>query len=249
MQISEYYDSMTPDEWKPILGPDLNYHFGFYRRGMSFEDGLSFATRRLRPFFSSGRRVLDLGCGWGGPARDLAKDSYDVLCITNSRVQYRYCQSLHLPTELMDIEREDIRCVGCFDTALMIESLDHVFEKEKLLYELSCITNRLIFITNCTSLNIDGPRVAFGGTMCMTSIATLLRMLEKTGWRVHVSADIRKYSMPTFIHWKARIEAAYPTGMKPALRLLHSLCEKALEDTCSFEKQTPLLMVCAEVIR
>lgn len=189
MQITEYYDSMTPDEWNPILGPNLNYHFGFYRPGMSFDEGLSFATRRLVPFFGSGRRVLDVGCGWGGPARDLAKDGYDVLCVTNSDMQYRYCRYLHMRSELLDVEREGIRHLGSFDTAFMME----------------------------------------------------------TGWRVRFAADLRKYSMPTFVHWKTRIEAARPTGLKPALALLYSLCERALEDTYSFEKRFPLLMVCAEL--
>lgn len=247
MQITEYYDSMTPDEWNPILGPNLNYHFGFYRPGMSFDEGLSFATRRLVPFFGSGRRVLDVGCGWGGPARDLAKDGYDVLCVTNSDMQYRYCRHLHMRSELLDVEREGIRHLGSFDTAFMMESLDHVFEKEKLLYELRFVTNRLVFVTNCDSLAINHPAVVFGDTMCMTSVAMLLRTLEKTGWRVRFAADLRKYSMPTFVHWKTRIEAARPTGLKPALALLYSLCERALEDTYSFEKRFPLLMVCAEL--
>ena len=84
MTTVEYYDSMTPEEWKPILGSSLNFHFGFYHHAMSFEEGLESATHNLLPHLTSGGRVLDLGCGWGGPATQLLKCGYGDECVTNS---------------------------------------------------------------------------------------------------------------------------------------------------------------------
>ena len=245
MQISEYYDGMTPDEWKPVLGDRLNYHFGFYRLGISFEQGLRLATRRLLPFFA-GERVLDVGCGWGGPAFDMAQSGYDVVCVTNSRSQYDYCKSIGLNASLLDIEHDDLRALGCFDTVVMMESLDHVFDKSPLLHKLIRITNRLVIVTNCHGFGIEAPLTTFGNTMCMVSTNMLLQMVAKAGWRVLSATDVRKYSMPTFRHWKTRIEAAYPTNRKPPVALLHSLCEIALQDMAGFQEAFPLLVVCAE---
>jgi cyclopropane fatty-acyl-phospholipid synthase-like methyltransferase len=245
VQVSEYYDGMTPDEWKPVLGERLNYHFGFYRLGISFEQGLRLATRRLLPFFA-GERVLDVGCGWGGPAIDMAQSGYKVVCATNSTSQYEYCKSLGLNTSLLDIEYDDLGAIGCFDTVVMMESLDHVFDKPALLHKLIRITNRLVIVTNCCGFGIKAPLSTFGNTMCMVSTNLLLRMLETAGWRVLSATDVRKYSMPTFLHWKARIEAAYPAKRKPPVELLHGLCEIALQDMAGFEEGFPLMAICAE---
>ena len=247
MQTSEYYDSMTPDEWKPVLGDHLNYHFGYYLQGMSFEEGMQLATRRLLPFLS-GPHVLDLGCGWGGPALEIAGNGYDVVCVTNSKLQYEYCKSLEFKARLLDVERDEIGRLGCFDSVFMMESLDHVFDKPALLAKLVGITPRLVFVTNCSSVDLDTPLVTFGNTMCMTSVALLFRMLKQAGWQVRFAADLRRQSMPTFSFWKTRIEAAYPALRKPPVRLLHSLCEVALEDPTAFEEAFPLLMVCADPI-
>jgi cyclopropane fatty-acyl-phospholipid synthase-like methyltransferase len=237
---------MTPEEWKPVLGEHLNFHFGFYRQGISFEQGLQLATRRLLPFFSRGRRVLDVGCGWGGPALDLVESGYDVACVTNSILQYEYCKSLTLSVSYLDVEQDDLGHLGFFDTVLMMESLDHILDKPAFLFKLTGITDRLVLVTNCCTFAVEAPLTTFGDTMYMTSTAFLLQTLDQTGWRVCSASDVRKYSMPTFTHWKTRIEAAYPTRRKPPLQLLHSLCEIALQDSVGFEEAFPLLVVCAQ---
>ena len=229
-----------------MLGEHLNFHFGFYRQGTSFEQGLQLATRRLLPFFDKGRRVLDVGCGWGGPAMDLVQSGYDVACVTNSILQYEYCKSLTLTASYLDVEKDNLGHLGFFDTVFMMESLDHVFDKPALLSKLTTITDRLVFVTNCCIFAVEAPLTTFGNTMCMTSTEVLFQTLKKTGWRVRCASDVRKYSMPTFNYWKTRIEAAYPTMRKPPLQLLHSLCEIALQDSVGFEEAFPLLMVCAE---
>jgi SAM-dependent methyltransferase len=249
MRAPDYYDNMTPEEWKPILGDDLHYHFGFYEDGMSFEVGLRYAVRRLFPLLDTGPRVLDIGCGWGGPARELAASGYDVSCVTNSKRQLGYCRSLGLRTELLDVEQDGLDGLGCFDSVFMMESLEHIFDKKRLLHTLAGVADRLVLVTNCNALAVHTPLAAFGDTCLMMSVTRLLETLDAAGWCVRQSSDVRARSMPTIGYWKARIQAAYPTGMKAAVKMLQGLCDDALDNRERFETNFPLLTVCADRVR
>jgi cyclopropane fatty-acyl-phospholipid synthase-like methyltransferase len=249
MRAPDYYDNMTPEEWRPILGDDLHYHFGFYEDGMTFEDGLRWAVRRLLPFLDNGPRVLDIGCGWGGPARELVASGYDVCCVTNSERQHGYCRLLGLRAELLDVEQNDLDDLGRVDSLFMMESLEHIFDKKRLLHTLTGVADRLVLVTNCHTFAVREPLVAFGNTCLMLSVTTLLETLEAAGWHVRHAANVRAHSMPTLGHWKARIDATYPTGMKAAVKMLLGLCDDALENREHFEASFPLLAVAADRIR
>jgi cyclopropane fatty-acyl-phospholipid synthase-like methyltransferase len=246
MRTPESSDNMTPEEWKPILGDDLHYHFGYFEKGMTLDEGVRFAVERLLPFLGRGPRVLDLGCGWGGPGRILQGRGFDVVGVTNSRHQHAYCVSVGLRTEWLDVERDDLAALGHFDSVFMMESLEHVFDKKRLLEQSALLSDRLVCITNCHALADGEPLTAFGDTLSLRSMSTLLGMLEDAGWLVRHAADVRDRSMPTFEHWKARIESTYPSGMKPAVRMLYGLCADALNNRQQFETGFPLLMVAAD---
>src|ERR1700739_3847744 len=60
--------------WKRILDEEMHFHLGhFPLRDTSFEDSMRLAVRRLAAGVPLMRpvRVLDIGCGWGGPAFEL----------------------------------------------------------------------------------------------------------------------------------------------------------------------------------
>jgi hypothetical protein len=105
----------------------------------------------------------------------------------------------------------------------MMESLEHIFDKPTLLRRLKAITRRLVFVSNCNAFAINQPILAFGDTGPMTSVPVLLGMLEREGWRVRHSADVRSQSMETLVHWKQRIDAIYLSARVQAGQLVEKL--------------------------
>jgi cyclopropane fatty-acyl-phospholipid synthase-like methyltransferase len=246
MTVSQYYDDMAPDEWAPILGLRLNFHFGYYTNSMTFEEGLETATEKLIPHLAVGRHILDLGCGWGGPALRLREQGFDVECATNSTRQTDYCVSLGLKTYLLDAESYNIESLGCFDSVLMLESLEHICDKQRLLFRLTRIADRLVLVSNCLSITAISPAQAFADTMTMVSSSRLLDMIEDAGWRIQTADDYRHASLPTLAHWRFRIESAYPRIRKLPIQVLYELCRVGLQDSNSFERDFPLMFIVAD---
>jgi SAM-dependent methyltransferase len=246
MRPDEYFDLMTAEEWRPILGDDLHFHFGYFEDGMSLEEGVRHAVRRLTPYLDAGPGVLDIGCGWGGPARELAESGYRVHGVTNSLNQHAYCRSLGLQADLIDVEHADLVELGRFDQVFMMESLDHIFDKPRLLASLTRMTDVLVLVTTCNVFAAPGPIETFGGTCQAMSPAATIRTIEEAGWTVREAIDVRGPSMPTFGCWKARIDANGASQMKAPIRMLDTLCRAALDDLGLFERSFPLLVVSAE---
>ncbi len=249
MRTVEYFDLMTAEEWRPILGDNLHFHFGYFEPGMSLEAGMRQAVRRLTPYLDAGPTLLDIGCGWGGPARELASCGYRVHGVTNSRNQHAYCRALGLQANLLDVEDADLGALGRFDQVFMMESLDHIFDKPRLLGSLTGISDVLVLVTTCNVFAAREPIETFGGTCLAMSPAATIQAIEEAGWTVREATDVRGPSMPTFGCWKARIDANCALEMKPPIRMLDTLCRAALEDLDLFERSFPLLAVAAERTR
>ena len=130
--VERHYD-LSPTVWRPILGKDMNYHFGYFKDvdDRDYEKGLRATVAKLAAHIPKGSRVLDMGCGWGGPARQLMKEfGCKVQGITNSSVQAKYSQ-LRNPVKVLDVEKKEIN--GTFDVLWLLESFEHILDKKKLL--------------------------------------------------------------------------------------------------------------------
>ena len=86
MNVHELYDDTSPEIWKKVIGEDLHYHVGWGEGDILYN-----AVKHLYQFIDKESKVLDCGCGWGGPAKAIKRDLHcDVTAITNSPVQYDY---------------------------------------------------------------------------------------------------------------------------------------------------------------
>ena len=71
----KYYEDTPISIWEKVFDSDLNYCFG---------DAIS----RNPEIFKKVKTVLDVGCGWGGPARKLIREfGCNIEGVTNSQPQ------------------------------------------------------------------------------------------------------------------------------------------------------------------
>lgn len=212
--VGTFYDGAI-DLWRKVLGPDLHYHFGIFDNPQATPDAEAMQTAQRRavtdlyPLLPRGRRIYDVGCGWGGPMSMWIRDlGCPTLGLTISRDQYRHVAGLGLPVRLGNAE--ETLPPGFFDCAVLLESLCHMRDKEGLLRSLRAFSQRLVMRVNCQ--DAAPPGVTFAGTMHMISSAELRRLLERTGWIIRHWKDRRPETLPNFHGWSAALRPIPPTG-------------------------------------
>ncbi|OAN64905.1 hypothetical protein A6A05_18875 [Magnetospirillum moscoviense] len=212
--VGAFYDGSI-DLWRRVLGPDLHYHFGIFDDPQAKPDSeaMQVAQRRavteLYPLLPQGKRIYDVGCGWGGPMSMWVRDlGCPTLGLTVSRDQYRHIGSLGLPVRLGNAE--ETLPPGFFDCAVLLESLCHMRDKERLLRGLRAFSYRLVMRVHCQ--DAAPPGVVFGGTMHMISSGDLRQLLERTGWTIRHWQNRRFDTLPNFQGWSNALRSVPPTG-------------------------------------
>lgn len=137
---TQLYDGAPLDDWIELLGPhDLHYHFALAGVNDPFANSIS----EILPHLTG--HVLDLGCGFGGPARMIQAAGHDVTCVSHSQVQLDYIQSRQATNTLL----ADLNAPPAWpdaNTALMVESFCHIRQQSTLLASLT--TERLVMIAH-----------------------------------------------------------------------------------------------------
>jgi cyclopropane-fatty-acyl-phospholipid synthase len=123
-----HYDTGN-DLFELMLDPNMIYSCGYWQRAQTLEaaqrDKLELICRKLQ--LEPGMRVLDIGCGWGGLARYVArKFGVEVVGITVSKEQIELGKRLSegLPVEFRytDYREVDER----FDRVVSVGMFEHV---------------------------------------------------------------------------------------------------------------------------
>lgn len=137
--ILELYESTPISTWKKILDPGLNYHFG---------DVLANNINILK----SATSIIDVGCGWGGPAKSLQEEhNLNIEALTNSINQYRYIKSTsNLPVYFKDAK--NFKPNKDYDMAIFIQSLTHM--RDSALKNISNFANKILINDFVTLENI-----------------------------------------------------------------------------------------------
>jgi hypothetical protein len=233
--------------WKQIIGEELHYHFGHYPLGNEdFQTGLRRAVRDHLEFIPVGGRVLDAGCGWGGPAKLLTQEhGCSVQCVTISSGQAKYVRQLGLNVWQRDLETSPLE--GEYDVALMHEVLSHIHDKQGVLLKLRPRARRLVITVNCCADDYTGDRTRFGGSMKICSVSELRQYVTAAGWKIRHMRERRRESMPTFRYWLENITRVYGhRSATPHIELLRQLSQKALADPDSFCRNRPLVDLIAD---
>jgi len=106
-----FYTDNPLEVWQTVLGPSMHYHVGGDQ-----------AVRDLYPYIDNNSSILDIGCGWGGPARLLANEKHcECHGVTNSKQQYdNYPYTVSLSNANYYTPDDN------YDTTIFIESLCHL---------------------------------------------------------------------------------------------------------------------------
>ena len=262
--VSDLYDC-DPAAMKAVLGPDLHYHFGLWPSvggrppsilpaaaaallpdpgpsDRDFDLAMRRAVEELYPFIPRGSRLYDLGCGWGGPLAMWIRDlGCRALGVTNSAEQYRYVAGLGLPVRLGGAEHTIPP--GEFDCVVMLESLDHVFDKARVLRALRPFCSRLVLRMSCQDAVPESTN--FDGTMPMIPSHQLRAELEGAGWRIRHWKDRRLETLPTVAVWHRRCQAV-AVGRDHHVDVLREWCEKTMRSPNVWGRSNPLIETVAE---
>jgi len=131
--VSHHYD-LSRELYELFLDKDLQYSCAYF---LSPEDSLETAQENKKRHIAAklrlqpGQRVLDIGCGWGGLALDIARRAdVEVLGVTLSEEQHRLATEDAGGRGLADRVRFELRdyreVQGRFDRIVSVGMFEHV---------------------------------------------------------------------------------------------------------------------------
>jgi len=124
----KHYDTGN-DLFESFLDPNMQYSCGYWRTAKDLNqaqfDKMELIAKKL--MLKPGMRVLDVGCGWGGLAKHLAKNyGVKVVGITISKEGARYAQDVCAGLKV-DIRLQDYRDLDeKFDRIVSVGMFEHV---------------------------------------------------------------------------------------------------------------------------
>ncbi|MGY2876297.1 27-O-demethylrifamycin SV methyltransferase [Marmoricola sp. URHA0025 HA25] len=241
------------DAWRLIMGEE--FHYGYFSTPQT---PLDVATGALtgqmldRARIAPGDRVLDVGCGTGRQACDLAdKHGADVLGITTSDSGVDAARALAAERGLSGarFENRDGTDNGLpaasFDVTWVLESSHLMRDRAALLAECARVLapgGRIVLCDiirrrEIPFLEVRDRREQFAtlraafGDAHMHPLDSYTSTLEQLGLTVTDSTDITTETLPTFAAWRANAERHEPT-------LLDLIGSEAVDD---FVRSTHIL--------
>ncbi|MGD8868248.1 MAG: cyclopropane fatty acyl phospholipid synthase [Gemmatimonadales bacterium] len=224
-EIGRRHYDIGNDLYERMLDERMIYSCGYWKDAATLDEAqeakLDLVCRKLG--LTSGMRVLDIGCGWGGTAR-FAAERYgvEVMGITVSKEQASHAEELcrGLPVEIRLQDYRDLE--GLYDRVLSLGMIEHVGYKNYRTYLEAvrrCLGDDGLFLVqtiggnaSVTRTNAWTERYIFPNSMLpsaqqITEAAEGLFVLED--WH-SFGADYDK----TLLSWHRNFEAAWPALRK-----------------------------------
>ncbi|MEU2286029.1 class I SAM-dependent methyltransferase [Streptomyces sp. NPDC013178] len=233
--ISHHYD-VGNDFYELVLGPSMVYSCAYWESpDGTLEDAqrdkLELVCRKLA--LTPGRRLLDVGCGWGSMAIHAAREhGVSVVGITLSQEQAAYARKRVADaglTDKVEIRVQDYRDVtdGPYDAISSIGMAEHVgaaryLEYANALYGLLKPGGRLLNHQIArrpqrdeTDYRVDEFIDAYvfpDGELA--PVGSTVTQLERAGFEVRDVESIREHYALTLRRWVARLEADWARAVQ-----------------------------------
>ena len=233
--IAHHYDA--PDEfYRLFLGESMTYSCAYFATP---ETTLTDAQRAKYDLISrklglsSGMRLLDVGCGWGGMVIHAA-EHYGVhaVGVTLSRPQVEYARRAAAAAALdrrVEIRYQDYRDVrdGPFDAISSIGMVEHVGAAQlqryfACLYALLRPGGRLLNHGICRPQGSGGlKRSSFVGHYVfpdgeLHEVGVLAQAMQAQGFEVRDDESLREHYALTLRHWVGNLEAHWDDAVRIA---------------------------------
>ncbi|GGN93014.1 cyclopropane-fatty-acyl-phospholipid synthase [Streptomyces albiflavescens] len=232
--ISHHYD-VGNDFYEIVLGSSMVYSCAYWEDGGTLEeaqrDKLELIARKLD--LKPGRRLLDVGCGWGSMAIHAAREhGVSVVGVTLSQEQAAYARKRVADeglTDRVEIRVQDYRDVadGPYDAISSIGMAEHVgaeryLEYAEVLYKLLKPGGRLLNHQIARRPQRDESAYSVDEFIDayvfpdgeLAPIGTTVTQLERAGFEVRDVESIREHYALTLRRWVTNLEAQWARAVK-----------------------------------
>jgi len=232
--VSHHYD-VGNEFYEIVLGPAMTYscaRFGSERTDLAAAqaDKHELICRKLGLHERTGRRLLDVGCGWGSLAMHAAQHHQaKVVGITISkeqaeRAQERVCEAGL--TDLVDIRLQDYRELGGerFDAISSVGMFEHVGSERmrqyfEVLHELLVPTGRLL---NHAISSVGGSRLRGRSFVHryvfpdgeLIDVGQVVLAMEQAGFQVRDVESLREHYARTLQCWIANLQSGWDRAVE-----------------------------------
>lgn len=226
LNAQDLYDGTPIEQWKTLLAPcNWHYHFGLPGPDNLFDNSVS----EILPLLSG--HILDLGCGFGGPAGLISKAGHRVTCVTHSEAQKRFIRA-HQPERevvVQDVNQPDLPTAN---TALMMESLSHIDQASALLKHLHPRVDQIVAVCHYSrSDSFIHPL----WQMNFRSEQDLRALFRDAGWHIQTFTNrMPDKALPTAQAWLDALNQIPRNQWTPHLVYLYELAEQIQTQTQGF---------------
>jgi cyclopropane fatty-acyl-phospholipid synthase-like methyltransferase len=247
INLNQFYSQNEIEHWQQLLGKPTFYSAGDFSKTKDPREAFRNNTRNFYPFIEEKAKLLDLGCGWGGPAQLLIEEkNVDYTGVTISHSQFNYCKNeFGLNVVLNNIETMAIS--SAYDVVFMMESMEHIKDLPALFSMLRPVAKTLVIQTNALAENASTPQITFGASMTTYKLSEIKTAMGAARWEVIHAEDKRFHSFPTFKFWEERLnllrekQIPFDTQLEALVSLVNSFKTNPVQWSATF----PLLNIVA----
>lgn len=222
LNLDKFYSENPVETWKKVLGVNMHYH-----SALSNDKGyhpMEYAIMEMYQHIPHNSKILDCGCGWGGPATQIIRDlNCDVTGVTISKSQAEYITNF--PVIQQDLH--NIKLNENYDIALFVECYSHLENPIQVLKKLRPYVNKVIIRDY---LNTQGNFVKYDTRWKMTiaNKAKYVQDLKVAGFKIE-NFQVREHNyQPESTIWLNNILTLDKKEITGQIKLLYDSCTMSL---------------------